>query len=103
MINLVNSENFDSEVLGSNQPVLVDFFADWCGPCNKAAPIFEELSEEFTNIKFCKVNTDDCTDIANRYGVLSIPTFILFKNGEEVNRMIGLYSREEIEIILKKA
>lgn len=102
MIDLVNSESFDNEVLGSNQPVLVDFFADWCNPCNKAAPIIEELSKEFKHIKFCKINIDDCTNIANRYGVLSIPTFILFENGEESERIIGLYSKEDFEIILQK-
>ena len=102
MVNLINSENFDSEVLGSNQSVFVDFFADWCGPCNKAAPIIEELSEEFPDIKFCKINVDDCNDIATEYGVFSIPTFILFKDGKEVEQIIGVYPKEDFETFLKK-
>lgn len=102
MTQLLTSENFDENVIENNQPVLVDFFADWCNPCSKAAPIIEKLSEEFTKIHFYKLNIDESPDIAARFGVMSIPTFIIFKNGREIDRMIGLYSVNEFRGILKK-
>lgn len=90
--------NFDEEI--ANRKVLVDFYADWCGPCRMLSPILDEVVEE-EKIKLVKVNVDNHEDIAKRYGIMSIPTIILFKNGEEVNKNIGLLSKEELIEFLK--
>ncbi|MDO5416845.1 MAG: thioredoxin [Lachnospiraceae bacterium] len=85
------SANFEAEVLRSEKPVLVDFYADWCGPCKMLAPAVEALAEELAGVvKVGKVNVDECEDIAGQYGVMSIPTLVLIKDGKEVNRMMGL-------------
>ncbi len=97
--------NFDEE-LKENKIVVVDFFALWCGPCKAMAPIFEELSKEFKQVKFGKINVDEYTSIASRFRVMSIPTFIIFKDGKEVERIIGGNSKTtmkaKIELVLKK-
>ena len=79
---------------------VVDFYATWCGPCKMFGPVFEEVSNEF-NINFVKINVDDNADIARRYGVMTIPTIILFRNGEEVKRNIGYMSKEELIDFMK--
>ena len=85
----LSSSDFDEEVLKSDIPVLVDFFADWCGPCKMMAPIVEQLATEYTGkLKVGQVNVDDNPDLAGKYGVMSIPTFIIFKNGEIVGTSI---------------
>ena len=81
----VTSENFESEVLNSEKPVLVDFWASWCGPCRMLSPIVDEIAEEVQTIKIGKVNVDEQQDLAGKFGVMSIPTLILFKNGQPVN------------------
>ena len=78
----VTSENFESEVLNSEKPVLVDFWASWCGPCRMLSPIVDEIAEEVQTIKVGKVNVDEQQDLAGKFGVMSIPTLILFKNGQ---------------------
>lgn len=78
----LTTETFDQEVLQAGQTVLVDFYADWCGPCKMMAPVVEELAGEEPGVKVCKINIDEEMAIAQRYGVMSIPTFIAFKNGE---------------------
>lgn len=93
----LNSENFESEVLNANEKVLVDFYADWCGPCKMMAPVIEELAEELQGrAKVGKINVDESTDTATQYDVMSIPTIIIFKNGKEVKRFIGVRDKQEL-------
>lgn len=90
-------ENFEKEVLKSEKPVLVDFFADWCGPCKMMAPIVEELATELDGkVKVGKINVDENSDIAVEYNVMSIPTLIIFQNGKEEKRLVGLRDKEEL-------
>lgn len=97
----VNLDNFEEEVLKADKTVLVDFWAEWCGPCKMLSPIVDDISEERTDIKVCKVNIDDCPDLAIKYKVMSIPTLVVFKNGELYDKMIGAQPKSEILEILK--
>ena len=92
----VNLENFSQEVLKSDKPVLLDFYADWCGPCNMMASEMEAFAEETETVKVCKLDVDEATDLAMTFGVMSIPTVILFKNGEEVDRFVGAREKDGI-------
>ena len=93
----LSSENFEKEVLKSEKPVLVDFYADWCGPCNAMAPVIEELATELDGkAKVGKINVDENSEIAVEYNVMSIPTLIIFKNGKEEKRLVGLRDKEEL-------
>lgn len=93
----ISSENFEKEVLNSEKPILVDFFADWCGPCKMMAPIVEELATELEGkAKVGKLNVDENSDIAIEYNVMSIPTLIVFKNGKEEKRLVGVRDKEEL-------
>lgn len=95
---IVNSENFAQEVLESPIPVLVDFFATWCGPCRMLSPVLESVAEDYEDkVKFVKLDVDDAADIARDYSVMSIPTLILFKNGEECAKSVGAMGAEELE------
>ena len=94
-------ENFNEEVLASNIPVLVDFYADWCGPCKMLAPVIETLAtEQEGRVKVGKLNVDDSPETARKYGIMSIPTLLYIKNGEVVNKTVGVVSKTEIEQIL---
>ncbi|MBO7639149.1 MAG: thioredoxin [Treponema sp.] len=91
----VTKENFEEEVLKSELPVVVDFWATWCGPCQIMGPIVEELSEELEgNVKFCKVNVDENSELAESYDVMSIPNFKLFKNGEIAGERMGAVGKD---------
>ena len=93
----VNNENFEAEVLKSTKKVLIDFNADWCGPCRMLGPIIEELSEEKENIKFVSINIDENEELAMNYQVSSIPCLVLIENGKEIDRRVGLLPKEELE------
>ena len=97
----LTKENFQAEITKSDKPVLVDFWAAWCGPCQMMAPILHELETEMPDVQIGKVNVDEQMDLARQFRVVSIPTLIIFKNGQEVQRMVGVTSKEELKDALK--
>lgn len=100
----LTKDNFDAEVINSNIPVLVDFWATWCGPCRMIAPVIESIAEKFDGkIKVGKVNVDEEPEISLEYNIASIPTVMIFKNGEEVSKSIGYSDEAEIEQIVLEA
>ena len=100
MIINVTKETFEQEVLQSEKTVLIDFWAAWCGPCKRIAPELEALAEERDDVKICKINVDEQGELAITHGVMSIPMLAVYKNGEMVNRAVGLMPKEEIEALL---
>lgn len=97
-----NDETFEEEVLRAEKPVLVDFYAEWCGPCKMMAPVIDELAEELKDTWIvCKVNVDESPNTAGKYGIQSIPTLIVFKKGEEVGRSMGGQSKEAIKAMIE--
>ena len=93
--------NFDQEVLQAGQTVLVDFYADWCGPCKMMGPVVEEIANEETGVKVCKINIDEEMAVAQKYGVMSIPTFIAFKNGEIAGKQIGAVPKSKLQDMIR--
>lgn len=93
---VITKENFESEVLKSYKPVLVDFWAAWCGPCKMLSPVIEEIAEERSDIKVGKINVDEQPELASQFAVMSIPTLIVFKNGEIANKAIGVQPKDAI-------
>ncbi len=92
----VNRDNFDEEVLNFDGRVLVDFWAEWCGPCMMLSPLVDEVSDELDDVKFCKVNCDEARDLALEYGVMTIPNLLLFENGELINQSVGYIEKQDI-------
>ena len=98
---VITKENFKSEVLDAQGTVLVDFWADWCGPCRMLSPIVDQVAEQHSEVKVGKIDIDAQPELANQFGVMSIPTLIVFKNGQKVNESVGLIPKENIEALLK--
>ena len=98
----LTEETFDAEVLQDKKFVIVDFWASWCTPCRMLAPILEEIADEYPYIKVCKLNVDDAPNIAERYGIMSLPALLFFDSGEIINESIGLVSRERVLSFLPK-
>lgn len=96
----ITSDNFEEEVLNSNKTTIIDFYADWCMPCKMMSPVIDEIAEENDNIKVGKLNVDEAGDLAAEYNVMSIPTIIIFKNGKEEKRFVGVTSKENILNVL---
>ena len=92
----ISKDNFDSEVLRSDKPVLLDFFADWCGPCRMVSPVLDEIARERSDVKIAKINVDKESDLAGRFGVMSIPTLMVMKNARVVNQSVGAKSKAQI-------
>ncbi len=103
MSKIFTSENFTEEVLKSKKPVLVDFYAVWCGPCSMMAPVIDEIAEEMADkVVVGKVNVDESKEIAMNYGIRNIPTFLFFKNGEVAEKIVGAVDKSEITDVINK-
>lgn len=98
----ITDSEFEAIVLKSDKPVMVDFYAEWCGPCKMAAPILDELSAEQSDVKIVKMNVDENPETSPKYGVMSIPTVIVFKDGQEVDRQIGFSGRAGYEDLIER-
>lgn len=98
----VNDENFKKEVLESELPCLIDFWAEWCMPCHMVAPTVETIAKEYKGrLKVCKLNVDEASKTASNYGIMSIPTLVIFKNGKVADKVIGVVSKSELEATIK--
>ena len=98
-----NDSNFKQDVLSSDLPVLVDFWAEWCGPCLMVAPVLKEIAKEYKGkLKVCKVNVDEAPNTASKYGIMSIPTLAIFKNGKVVDKVVGALPKSELEPTIKQ-
>lgn len=96
-------DNYNSEILNSDKPVILDVYAEWCSPCKMIAPIFEELSNELSSkYKFAKLNVDDSREVSMELGVTSIPTFVFFKNGKIVEKVVGYRSKDDLKALIEK-
>ena len=102
MVTVITKDNFQAEVLQSDKPVLVDFWASWCGPCKMVSPIVDQIAEEHPEIKVGKINVDDEPELAGQFGVMSIPTLLVFKDGQIANQSVGVRPKDFILGMLGK-
>lgn len=100
-VTVITKDNFNTEVIGSKIPVLLDFWAPWCGPCRMLSPVVDKLSDELDDVKVCKINVDEQPELASTFGVMSIPTLVVIKNGKATNSSVGVISREKIIDMLR--
>ena len=100
-VTILDENNFEKEILQADKTCLVDFFATWCGPCKMMAPVIDEIASENPDVKVAKLDVDEADEIAEQYGVMSIPTLIVFKNGEAVKTFVGVQPKEDILAALK--
>ena len=96
----INKSNFQNEVLNSEKPILLDFWASWCGPCRMVSPIVDEIAAERSDIKVCKINVDEQPELAARFGVMSIPTLVVMRNGKVINQAVGARPKAQILAML---
>ena len=97
----ITKDNFQAEVLDANGTVLIDFWATWCGPCRMLAPIVDEVANEHHEIKLGKIDVDAEPELAEKFGIMTIPTLLVFKNGEQVNKSVGLIPKDQVEALVK--
>lgn len=102
MVEELNSDNFKKEILEQKGVAIVDFWAEWCSPCKQLGPVIERLASQYKKIKFSKVNIDDTGDLSSEFGVMSIPCVIFFRDGKEVERMVGFQGEEALKMKLNK-
>ena len=100
-VNIITMDNFEKEVFESDKPVLLDFWASWCGPCRMVLPIIDEIAEEHPEYKVCKVNVDEEGELAEKFGVMSIPTLFAIKNGEITDQAVGVRTKQQLLDMLK--
>ena len=98
----LSKSNFEQEVLNSNMPVVIDFWAEWCGPCKMLAPVIDNLAKEIDDIKFAKVNVDKEPELCRDFNVMSIPTLLLFENGELKNTSVGFITEDDLKVFIGK-
>ena len=101
MIKEIKENEFENVVLKSNEKVLVDFYANWCGPCRMLRPILDEIASDRSDTKIVSIDVDEANELASKYGIISIPCVILFENGKEIKRSVGLKSKSEIESMIE--